>query len=276
MQADDTTRGPMLATGHAVRQRLLAGELLGGAWLSLGSSIAAEIAAGAGFDWLLFDFEHGTGEYSDLLHQLQAIHAHPAAGFVRVPAIDAAMFKRALDLGANGLMIPNVSSVEEARRCVTLARIPPLGLRGAAQTTRASGYGTHYEHYLRAANQSIIIAAQIESRAGVAAAGEIAAIDGIDVLFIGPTDLSIDFGVPDQLTGTFRDAIMAVAAAAARHHKAAGVLVRNIEQARLYAELGYSFIALGSDRGLIGSGMRANVDALAGLRRSASDAGSAP
>lgn len=259
--------GASIETGRAVRERMLSGELLGGAWLSLGSSIAAEIAGGSGFDWLLFDLEHGTAEYSDLLHQLQAIQAFPVAGLVRVPAVEASIFKRVLDLGAHGLMIPHVASVEQARRCVELARIPPLGQRGAAQTTRASGYGTHYEQYLREANDSIIIAAQIESRAGVAAANDIAAIDGIDALFVGPTDLGIDLGVQsDEFRGEFRASVEAVSAAAAAHGKAAGVLVRNKEQARDYAELGYTFIALGSDRGLIGSGMRSNAAALDALR----------
>ncbi|CAH1689045.1 2,4-dihydroxyhept-2-ene-1,7-dioic acid aldolase [Hyphomicrobiales bacterium] len=255
-----------LMSGQRVRTRLLAGERLAGAWLSLGSSIAAEIAAGAGFDWLLFDLEHGTSEYSELLYQLQAISAFPTASIVRVPAIDASIFKRILDLGAHGLMIPQVASAEQARLCVDFARIPPQGIRGAAQTTRASGYGLHYEQYLRDANSAIILLAQIESRQGVANADAIAAVNGIDALFVGPTDLGVDLGTslkdPD---GEFRASILAVADAAKRHGKAAGVLVRNLEQARGYAELGYSVIALGSDRGLIASGMRANVAALGGL-----------
>ncbi len=256
-----------IATGHNVRQQMLKGSVLAGGWLSLGSSIAAEIAAGAGFDWLLFDLEHGTSEFSDLLHQLQAIQAYPVAGIVRVPSIDASVFKRVLDLGAHGVMIPNVASVEDARRCVSFARIPPLGVRGAAQTTRASGYGVHYEQYLREANGSIILTAQIESRAGVDAADAIAAVDGIDALFVGPTDLGVDLRVTsDELTGEFREAVIAVATAARRHGKSAGVLVRNPEQAQQYFELGYTFIALGSDRGSIGNGMRASAAALDTLR----------
>lgn len=256
-----------VVAGRRVRQRLLAGEKLAGAWLSLGSSIAAEIAAGAGFDWLLFDLEHGTSEYSELLYQLQATSRFTAASIVRVPSVDASVFKRILDLGAHGLMIPQVATVEQARRCVEFARVPPLGSRGAAQTTRASGYGVHYDQYLREANGSIILIAQIESRLGVANADAIAAVDGIDALFVGPTDLGIDLGTPHRESGDeFRDSILAVAEAAKRHDKAAGVLVRNLEQARSYAELGYSVIALGSDRGLIASGMRANATALGGLR----------
>ena len=259
--------GALIETGRSMRSRMHGGDMLGGGWLSLGSPIAAEIAAGAGFDWLLFDLEHGTSEFSDLLHQLQAIQANPVAGIVRVPAIEAAVFKRVLDLGAHGIMIPQVASLEDAQRCVSFARIPPLGVRGAAQTTRASGYGVHYDQYLREANDSIILMAQIESRAGIAAADAIAAVDGIDVLFVGPTDLGVDLGAAsDDLSGPFLAAVETVADAARRNGKAAGVLVRNAEQARQYRGLGYSVIALGSDRGSIGVGMRASAAALIGLR----------
>ncbi len=246
-----------------IRRRILDGERLGGAWLSLGSPIAAEIAGGVGFDWLLFDLEHGTSEFSDLLHQLQAVAAFPVGSIVRVAAIDAAGFKRVLDLGPQGLMVPNVRNAEEATRCVRFARVPPLGTRGAASSTRASGYGMGYESYLREVNGNLAIMAQIESAAGVENAAEIAAVDGIDVLFVGPTDLSIDLGTEaDRPRGRFREAVQAIAHAALRNGKAAGVLVRNEEQARDYLELGFTVIALGSDRGLIASGMRHNVQAL--------------
>lgn len=262
------SRGSTLLTGQDLRGRLLDGQLLSGTWLSLGSSVASEMAAASGFDWLLYDLEHGTSEFSDLLHQLQATSAFAVANIVRVPAIDAAVFKRVLDLGAQGLMIPQVATVEQALRCVQFARIPPLGVRGAAQTTRASGYGADYQQYLAEANRSIIVTAQIESREGVANADAIAAVDGIDALFVGPTDLGVDLGVrSDTSGGDFRAAVVAVAEAARRNGKAAGVLVRNAEQARDYFDLGYTFIALGSDRGLIGGGMRANAAALGALRR---------
>lgn len=247
----------------SVRRRVLQGESLGGAWLSLGSATAAEIAAAAGFDWLLFDLEHGTSEYSDLLHQLQAAAAFPAACIVRVPSIDAAVFKRVLDLGPQGLMVPNVQTAEQAAEIARFARVPPLGIRGAAQTTRASGYGLRYDRYLREINQSLVTMVQIESAVAVKNADAIAAIDGVDVLFVGPTDLSVDLGLEaNRPRGRFRDAVEAVAAAAARHGKAAGVLVRDREQAGDYAALGYTVIALGSDRGLIASGMQRNLAVL--------------
>jgi 4-hydroxy-2-oxoheptanedioate aldolase len=246
-----------------IRRRLLARATLSGAWLSLGSSIAAEIAGASGFDWLLFDLEHGTSEYSDLLHQLQATAGFPVASIVRVPGIDGATFKRVLDLGPHGLMVPNVQSAAQAEEIMRLVRVPPKGVRGAAQSTRASGYGMAYERYLREANETICVTVQIESAAGVRNAAAIAAVDGIDALFVGPTDLSIDLGTEaNRPRGPFREAVQAIADAAIANGKAAGVLVRDAVQAADYMEMGYTFIALGSDRGLIASGMQRNAKAL--------------
>lgn len=250
-----------------IRTRVRAGEMLGGAWLSLASPVTAEITSRSGFDWILFDLEHGFGDNNDLLHQLQAIEASPAVGIVRVPGIDGSTFKRVLDLGPAGLMIPDVATAEAALELVRQARIPPLGIRGAAQSTRASGYGFGYERYVAEANANLLLVAQIESREGVENAEAIAAVDGIDVLFVGPLDLSIDMGVrAERPRGEFAKAVSKVAEAARKHGKAGGVLVRDPEQARDYAELGFTFIALGSDRGLVASGMVRNAKELAALR----------
>jgi 2-keto-3-deoxy-L-rhamnonate aldolase RhmA len=259
-----------------IRSRVRAGEMLAGAWLSLGSAVSAEITGHCGFDWILFDLEHGFGDNNDLLHQLQAIEASPTVGIVRVPAIDGASFKRVLDLGPAGLMVPDVRTVDDAVRLVRLARIPPLGVRGAAQSTRASGYGFGYERYVAEANASLLLVAQIESREGVENAEAIAGVDGIDVLFVGPLDLSIDLGLPaDRPRGAFAEAVSRVAEAARRQGKVAGVLVRGPEQARDYADLGFTFIAMGSDRGLIAAGMARNARELADLRAGRAAAGHA-
>ncbi len=249
-----------------LRPKLAGNTLLRGAWLSLGSPVAAEMAGSAGFDWLLFDLEHGVPDYQTLLHQLQAVGRFDIGSLVRVPGIDGRTFKHILDLGPQGLMIPNIATAEEAAEVVSLARIPPLGVRGAAQTTRASGYGPDYEQYVREVNNNIVVAVQIESQRGVDNASAIAAVDGVDILFIGPLDLSIDLGTEaERPRGEFRKAVITVAEAARQHGKTLGVLVRNLEQARDYYELGYTFIALGSDRGLIGSGMRRNAANLRSL-----------
>jgi 2-keto-3-deoxy-L-rhamnonate aldolase RhmA len=251
-----------------LRRAALEGLPLAGTWLSLGHADVAEIASLAGFDWLLIDHEHGACDWRDLQHQLQAIAAGgSAAAVVRVSALDAVAFKRALDLGAHGLMVPDVHDAASAQRIVEFARVPPLGRRGAATSTRNTGYGGGYPQYVATVNERLLLMAQIESVEGLAQAGAIAAVDGIDVLFVGPTDLGIALGTGagDPSDPAFRDALARVAQAARSHGKAAGVLARDAAQARSYRELGYTVIALGSDRGLLAQGMRQNAQTLARL-----------
>jgi len=248
-----------------VRDDVLSGRIFGGTWLSLGSTITAEIAGQSGYDWLLIDMEHGCGDYGDLMHQIQSLGASASGAIVRVPVAEASVFKRVLDMGPAGLMIPNVLTPEMARHVVEIARVSPKGSRGLAQTTRASGYGSTYEHYRTSVNEGLLIVGQIESRAAVEQIDEIAAVDGMDVLFVGPLDLSIDMGTTHD-SEEFREAVTRVAAAARRHGKIAGVLVRNAQQADDYRALGYSFIAMGSDRGLVISGMKRNAEFFASLR----------
>jgi 4-hydroxy-2-oxoheptanedioate aldolase len=248
------------------RQRALSAALFSGVWLNMGSPDAAEIAGLAGFDWALIDLEHGSGDYKDLAHQLQALGGAVTAPIVRVPRIDADCFKQVLDLGPSGLMVPNVANAEQARTLMRYARIPPLGDRGAATSTRNSGYGLHYARYLAEVNDNLLIVAQIESAEGIDNLEAIAGVDGIDVLFVGPTDLSIALGLEsDPENPPFRAALQHVATVAAAHGKLAGALVRNQEQVRQYLALGYRFIALGSDRSMVVKGMKANADFLAGL-----------
>jgi 2-keto-3-deoxy-L-rhamnonate aldolase RhmA len=177
---------------------------------------------------------------------------------LRVAAVDAAVFKRAFDLGVDGLMVPDVRDALTALQVVDLSRVPPLGQRGAATSTRNSAYGRDYAKYVATINDRLWLMAQIESSEGLAQVESIAAVDGIDVLFVGPTDLGIALGLG---AGTptdpkFREVLLQVAKAAALHGKAAGVLARDVTQAREYRALGYSVISMGSDRGLLAQGMR--------------------
>ncbi|HEY6133475.1 MAG TPA: aldolase/citrate lyase family protein, partial [Rubrivivax sp.] len=216
----------------------------------------------------LIDHEHGACDWRDLQHQLQAIAAGgSAAAVVRVPAIDAVAFKRALDLGAHGLMLPDVRDAAGAQRIVELARVPPLGTRGAATSTRNTGYGSAYGQYVATINERLLLMAQIESAEGLAQTDAIAAVDGIDVLFVGPTDLGIALGggAGDPSDPAFRLALERVAQAARRRGKAAGVLARDAAQARSYRALGYTVIAMGSDRGLLAQAMRQNARTLNSL-----------
>jgi 2-keto-3-deoxy-L-rhamnonate aldolase RhmA len=242
-----------------IRKDAQDGRLLTGTWLSLGHADATEMAAQAGFDWLLFDHEHGVSDWRELQHQLQAAAAGGSAATVlRVGAIDAAVFKRAFDLGVHGLMVPDVRDAQTALQVVDLSRVPPLGQRGAATSTRNTAYGRDYAKYVATINEKLWLMAQIESIEGLAQAESIAAVDGIDVLFVGPTDLGIALGLGagSPTDPKFREVLLQVAKAAALHGKAAGVLARDATQAQEYLDLGYSVISMGSDRGILAQGMR--------------------
>jgi 2-keto-3-deoxy-L-rhamnonate aldolase RhmA len=248
------------------RQAALASPLFAGTWLNLGCADSAAIAGLAGYDWALIDLEHGSGVASDLVHQLTAMQGYRTATIVRVPAIDAVTFKQVLDLGPSGLMVPNVETPEQAQQALQFIRVPPMGLRGVATSTRNVGYGFQYDAYVREANDNLLTVMQIESRVGLHNVDAIAAVDGVDVLFVGPTDLSIDMGLSsDPTDAEFAAALAQVAAAAQRHGKLAGALVRNQAQAIQYQALGYRFLALGSDRGMVVKGMKDNAAFFADL-----------
>jgi len=253
-----------------IRRAALDAPLFSGTWLNLGSSDTAAIAGLAGFDWALIDLEHGSGDITDLLGQLNAMQAYKTGAIVRVPSCDAVLFKQVLDMGPSGLMVPNVETAEQARQAVRFVRVPPRGVRGAATSTRNVGYGFHYEQYIGEANDNLLTVAQIESRAGLENVDAIAEVDGIDVLFVGPTDLSIDLGLSsDPHDAQFGAALAKVTLAARKHGKLAGALVRDTAQARQYVELGYRFIALGSDRGMVVKGMKDNAAFFAQLGKRA-------
>lgn len=252
------------------RHAALQARLFAGTWLNLGSPDAAAIAGLSGYDWALIDLEHGSGDMAGVPHQLDALLAHGTAPIVRVPAIDPVVFKQVLDMGPSGVMVPNVESAEQAAAAVRHVRIPPMGVRGVATSTRNVAYGFLYQRYLQEANDNLLTVLQIESRAGLDAVDAIAAVDGVDVLFVGPTDLGTDLGLPgDPENPAFRSALETVAQAAQRHGKLAGALVRDREQARSYCALGYRFLALGSDRGMVVQGMKANAAFFAELGRAA-------
>lgn len=240
-----------------LRDRALAGELLAGTWCNLGSSLTTEMAGRAGFDWVLIDLEHGAGEYAALLHQLQALEGTPAAPIVRIAWNDAPRFKRVLDLGPSGIMTPYVNSAAEAERCAAAMRYPPRGIRGVAKLNRASNFGHDFEAYFASANDNLLTIVQIETEDAVRAAAEIAAVDGVDVLFVGPLDLSVSMGIPQQFDHPrFRAAQAQVVAACRAAGKAAGTLVWTPDRLARTLTDGFTFVALGSDGSLVATGMR--------------------
>lgn len=245
-----------------LRSRIHAGETVFGTFLGLNSPIAAEICARAGFDWVIVDLEHGSGTESDLLASLLAIGTTPAATLVRPQSAERLRIGRALDLGAHGLMIPRVDVPDQAREAISFMRFPPDGVRGLALSTRGAGLGERSHADVRGINEQLVGIIQIESPSAVERAGEIAELDGADVLFVGPTDLSHSLGVPGQFSSpVYLTAIEQVAAAANTAGKATGILLRDIAALPRHLELGFRFIALGSDDAFVAQGAREMVHA---------------
>lgn len=250
-----------------LRERILAGETLYGSFAQLGSPVAAELLARAGFDWVIIDLEHGAGTEADLLASLLAISTTPAAALVRPQSAERMRIGRALDHGAHGLMIPRVDVPDQAREAISFMRFPPDGIRGLALTTRGAGLSERSHPDVRSINEQLVGIIQIESPSAVAYAAEIAAIDGADVLFIGPSDLTHSMGVPGQFDHpAYVDAIDRVVAAASDHGKATGILLRNTSALEWHLERGIRFIGLGSDASFVAEGARALASGARGPR----------
>ena len=245
-----------------IRERVLNRELVSGTWLNLGSGMAAEIAANAGFDWVLIDMEHGSGDHESCLQQLQAIAGPPAAPLVRIAWNEAPRFKRVLDIGAAGVMVPYVQSVAEAEQAVAAMRYPPEGIRGAASLNRAADFGKDFPAYIAEANRKLLTIVQVETEATLDVVDDIAAVDGVDVLFVGPLDLSLSLGILSQFDHPrFRAALKQVSDAAKNHGKAAGILLGSPDEIEQTIADGFTFIGLGSDGSVLASGLEALAQA---------------
>ena len=218
-----------------------------GLWLGLADAYAAEICAGAGFDWLLVDGEHSPNGLPDILAQLQAIAAYPAShAIARVPVGDPVLIKQYLDIGVQTLLVPMVDTPEQAAALVQACRYPPEGIRGMGGA-RASRWG-RYTDYARAANGQIGLLVQAESRLALDNLDAIAAVPGVDGVFIGPADLSASLGhvgnaAHPEVQAAIEDAIARILQAG----KAPGILTPDEALARRYLELGAVFVAVGLD-----------------------------
>jgi 4-hydroxy-2-oxoheptanedioate aldolase len=246
----------------SLRARILAGETLYGSFVSGGSAIHAELLARAGFDWLIVDLEHGAGTESELMGQLHAI-ADRTTPIVRPQSGERLRIGRALDAGAAGIMIPRLETVAEVRETLPYLRFPPEGVRGLALATRGAGLGEVAHAAVAALNASIVSVFQVESPLAVENAAAIAALDGVDVLFVGPTDLSHAMGIPGRFDEpAFVDALRTVSDATERAGKAAAILLRGPEDVTRYLDLGYRFIGIGSDLNFVIDGARGVIQAI--------------
>lgn len=241
-------------------QRLRAGEGQTGLWCTLSTAFAVEAVAGAGFDWLLLDTEHSPGDVLSVMSQLQALSGFPdVSPVVRPVSNDAALIKRFLDIGARSLLIPYVQSADEARAAVAATRYPPHGMRGVSALTRATQFA-RYTDYAQRAGEEIALLVQIETQAGLDALEEIAAVDGVDGIFIGPGDLAASLGHIGKLShpevvAAVEDAIVRIG----KSGKPAGILTGDPAFAARCIELGTRFTAVGIDAALLARG----ADALA-------------
>ena len=238
-----------------LKQKIRRGEAVNGCWLNLGSSLTAEIVGLAGFDWVLIDLEHGAGNEKDVLAQLQALEHTDTAAIVRVESAQKQRIHRVLDVGAEGVMCPHINSMAQAEMVVNGLRYPPDGGRGVAKMVRASNFGKNFTEYRSNANDNIVGIAQIETPEALQHLDEIAAVDGIDVLFIGPADLTMALGIFGQFDHPlFTDAINATVSAANRAGKATGILLFNPNDYNKYYDFGIRVIACGSDATFVAEG----------------------
>lgn len=228
-----------------------------GTFLSIGSPAVTELAAECGFDWVLIDLEHGCESEAALPNQLRALRGSNMLAIVRVSAPHADLISRVLDWGAHGIMVPHVNTVEEARHCVDAAYYPPRGHRGLSRTVRTYGYGMRLPE---GEMPKPIILAQIETASAVDQAGEIAAVEGIDALFIGPADLSFDLKA-QKAARSYDECVDVIVKAARDHGKGCGILVRHADDKEKLKALGFTWIAMDSDLSLVREGFKKNLAA---------------
>ena len=251
---------PPLPPRPDLRRRVLAGGVTLGAFANLGSLAGAELLARAGFDWLIVDLEHGMGSEAELHAQLLAVQGTPTAALVRVASAERLRVGRALDMGADGLMIPRLETVAEVEETLSWMRFPPAGIRGVALANRGGGFLEASHAEVRERNERLTGVFQVESLAAVEAADAIAAIDGVDVLFVGPADLSHSMGMPGRFDEpAFVDALDRVVAAARAHGKAAGILLKDAGGLPAALAQGFTFVGIGSDTSFLVAAARDNL-----------------
>lgn len=233
-----------------------------GTWISIGDPCVTEIVSQFGFGWLLFDMEHGCVEPSGIVDNLRACSSSDVTRIVRVGEPDPHLIGHVLDYGADGIMVPHISDAETAARIVRFMRYPPKGERGLSTSVRAFKYGMNVPEDLSEYPKPLLFV-QIEDLDGVVNADMIAAVDGVDVLFVGPRDLGLDLSVRKDSIG-FDDALARVADAALSNGKYAGILMRNTSDLKKYQKMGFSVIAAGSDMGMLKSGYKGLMDSMDG------------
>ena len=242
---------------NTFKRALKASKLQVGLWCSLSSHYATELVAGSGFDWILLDTEHSPNDLESVLQQLQAAAPYPTHPVVRVPWNDMVTIKRYLDIGAQSILIPYVQNAEEAKAAVAYTRYPPAGVRGVAGATRATRFG-RAKDYAKRAHEEICVLVQVETQTALDQLEKIAAVDGVDGVFIGPADLHASLGYTGETNNPkvmpiIDDAIRRIRKAG----KAPGILTGVEADARRWIDCGGLFVAVGADTGVLARGTEA-------------------
>lgn len=238
-------------SANGFKDRLLEDQRQIGLWTSLSSNLVAEILNPIGFDWLLFDVEHAPNDIPLLLGQLQAMRGSPSEPVVRPEWNDPVIIKRLLDIGFRSFLVPMVQTAEEAAAAVAATRYPPEGIRGVATVNRAAAYGADAS-YFKTANSQVCVTVQIETRESVDNLEAICNVEGVDGVFVGPSDLAASFGhLGNPSAPAVQEAIQQVVDTARNLGKAAGTLAPARDDAMRYLDWGFSFVAVGADIGLL-------------------------
>ena len=251
----------MPAPENRFKSALARGEMLYGCWAGFANTYPTEVLATAGFDWLVIDGEHAPNDLRTITAQLQVLddkHSHPV---VRLPMGEAWLIKQVLDAGAQTLLIPLVESADQARDLVRAMRYPPEGIRGSGAALARASHFSAIPDYITTANDQMCLLVQVETRAGIEALDDILAVEGVDGVFIGPSDLAADMGhrgdsSADPVRETIRDALGRIAAS----DKAAGILALDHDTALRYRDWGAQFLAVGIDVVMLAQTARQTMD----------------
>jgi len=246
-----------------LKQRLKKGEILLGTFLSLGNAVTSEIVANAGFDWVVIDLEHGLGSEGDVLHQLQCIKGTNVSAIIRVESYQKQRIHRVLDLGADGIMCPRIENASQAELAARAMRYPPQGIRGVAKMIRATRYGEDFDQYRQDTAEELLGIIQIETTEALSHLDAIANTSGVDVLFIGPSDLSMALGIFGQTDHPlFVSTVDLIIKAAAKAGRYVGILLSDPAELKKYHDLGIQLFACGTDASFLSKGAKQTVEAL--------------
>lgn len=249
---------------NRVKQLLQRGESAVGHWLTMPSPAVAELMSGVGMDWLLVDTEHGAADWETVEDMIRAMKGTDVVPLVRVGGNDPALIKKALDRGAFGVIIPLVSTPEQAKAAVAACKYPPEGIRGVAGT-RVNRYGADLAEYFAAWNRQALVIVQIETTEAVTNVDAIAAIPGVDVLFVGPNDLSAGLGHFRQFERPeYTRAVDQILRAARAHGRAAGIMTGGADETLARIDQGFRFVAVGSDARLLAGAAAAAYEKIRG------------